>query len=157
MFLSLLSWLVPWLPPPLRRYATPARMAWLAQFMAFGCVGVVGFVVDTAVVYATRAQLGLYGAGLVAYLAAATGNWMLNRIWTFRGPHAGPAHRQWGLFIATNAVGFVLNRGTYALLVTFVPLCADEPVLAILAGTVAGVFVNFHFSRTVVFREQPGA
>ena len=157
MFLPLLSRLVPFLPSPLRRMATSARLAWLAQFMAFGCVGVIGFAVDTAVVYGTRAWLGLYGAGLLAYFVAVTGNWILNRIWTFRGPHTGPAHRQWGMFVATNAVGFVLNRGTYALLVTFVPLCAKEPVLAIMAGSIAGMFVNFHFSRNVVFRERPGA
>jgi putative flippase GtrA len=46
----------------------------------------------------------------------------------------------------------VLNRGTYALLVTFVPLCAEQPVYAVAAGAVAGMFVNFGLSRRVVFR-----
>ena len=74
---------------------------------------------DTATVYALRYQLGLYGAGLVSYLVAATGTWICNRLWTFRGSGSGPAHRQWARFLAANAVGFVLNRGTYALLITF--------------------------------------
>jgi putative flippase GtrA len=46
----------------------------------------------------------------------------------------------------------VLNRGTYALLVTFSVFCATNPVFAIAAGVAAGMFLNFHLSRTVVFR-----
>ena len=70
------------------------------------------------------ASLGLYGAGLVSYFVAATGTWLFNRLWTFRGRGSGPAHRQWARFLAANLLGFTLNRGTYALLVTFVALCA---------------------------------
>jgi hypothetical protein len=51
-----------------------------------------------------------------------------------------------------NLGGFTLNRGTYALLVTFVALCADQPVYAVAAGAIAGMFLNFGLSRTMVFR-----
>ena len=126
-------------------------MALVAQFLRFGVVGACGFVVDTATVYALRGTLGLYGAGMVSYLLAATSNWALNRIWTFRGQGGGPAHRQWARFMVANLAGFVLNRGTYAALVTWVPLCASQPVFAVAAGSVAGMFVNFGLSRRVVF------
>jgi putative flippase GtrA len=149
---TLLRRLVALLPAPLRRHTTPARITWAAQFFAFGCVGVAGFVLDTATVYALRHSLGLYGAGMVAYLVAGSGNWALNRIWTFRGHGGGPAHRQWALFLAANLVGFVLNRGTYALLITFVAACAEQPVYAVAGGAIAGMFVNFSFSRKLVFR-----
>ena len=140
------------LPAPLRRAATPARLAVVEQFLRFGVVGAVGFAVDTATVYGLRGALGLYGAGVVAYLTAATCNWLLNRIWTFRGQGSGPAHRQWMKFLLANLVGFILNRGTYALVVTLVPLAAAQPVIAIAAGTAAGMFVNFGLSRRLVFR-----
>jgi putative flippase GtrA len=118
----------------------------------FGVVGTLGFVVDTAVVYATRYALGLYGAGVLSYLVAASFNWVLNRAWTFRGQGTGPAHREWGRFVLANLVGFVLNRGTYAILVTIVPLCARQPVLAVAAGSIAGMGVNFALTRAMVFR-----
>jgi putative flippase GtrA len=140
------------LPAPMRRFASPARIGVLVQFLMFGSVGVAGFVVDTATVYALRHALGLYGAGMAAYLVAASVTWILNRLWTFRGQGTGPVHRQWARFLAVNMSGFVLNRGTYALLVTFVPLCAEQPVYAVAAGAVAGMFVNFGLSRRVVFR-----
>ena len=129
-----------------------AKLPLLAQFLRFGTVGTAGFMVDTATVYATRGALGLYGAGALAYLTAATANWLLNRIWTFRGRGGGPAHRQWLAYLAVNLLGFVLNRGTYAVLVTISATCAAQPVFAVAAGSIAGMFVNFHLSRSVVFR-----
>jgi putative flippase GtrA len=140
------------LPAPWRRSATPDRLAMAAQFMRFAVVGLVGLIVDTATVYGLRHSLGLYGAGLAAYVVAATGNWVLNRIWTFRGLGSGSAHRQWAMFMVTNLAGFVLNRGTYAILVTFVAAAAAQPVIATTAGSIAGMFVNFSLSRRLVFR-----
>jgi putative flippase GtrA len=140
------------LPAAMRHAATPDRLVMMAQFMRFGVVGLIGLVIDTATVYGLRHPLGLYGAGLVAYLTSATGNWVLNRLWTFRGQGSGPAHRQWGMFMITNLVGFVLNRGTYAILVTFVAVAAAQPVIATAAGSMAGMFVNFNMSRRLVFR-----
>lgn len=138
--------------PPSSRFVTPARLTLAAQFCRFGVVGAAGFVIDTATVYGLRHMLGLYGAGLVAYVTAATGNWILNRIWTFRGQGSGPAHRQWAMFMLANLGGFVLNRGTYVLLVTFLAAAASQPVIATAAGAIAGMFVNFGLSRRLVFR-----
>jgi putative flippase GtrA len=149
---ALLLRLATQLPPPAQQFATPGRILALLQFMMFGTVGVAGFLTDTASVYLLRYRLGLYGAGIVAYGVAASATWILNRSWTFRGRGSGPAHRQWARFLVVNLAGFVLNRGTYALLVTFVPRCAAQPVYAVAAGAIAGMFVNFNLSRTMVFR-----
>ena len=124
----------------------------LTQFLMFGTVGTLGFLVDTGTVYALRHPLGLYGAGMLAYGVAATVTWGLNRLWTFRGLGSGSAHHQWARFLVANLGGFVLNRGTYVALVTFVALCAAQPVYAVAAGAIVGMFLNFSLSRTVVFR-----
>ena len=136
----------------LARYVDPARIAVLAQFLRFGVVGTVGFGVDTATVYASRAALGLYGAGVLAFVVAATANWLFNRAWTFRGQGSGKAHVQWARFLAANSLGFVLNRGLYFVLVTISVLCARNPVLAVAAGSIAGMFANFNLTRRLVFR-----
>ena len=120
--------------------------------MMFGVVGGIGFLADTATVYSLRYSLGLYGAGAAAYVVAATVTWLLNRVWTFRGQGTGPVHQQWARFLLVNLGGFVLNRGTYAILVTFVPLCAAQPVYAVGAGAIVGMFLNFRLSRAIVFR-----
>jgi putative flippase GtrA len=135
------------------RRANPPRRAIAAQFLRFGCVGLCGFAVDTAIVYALRGAIGLYAAGFASYLAAATVNWVLNRLWTFRGRGGdGPLRRQWALFLLVNLAGLALNRGAYVLLIATTDLARAWPVLAVFAGAVAGMAVNFWLSRAVVFR-----
>ena len=142
----------PFLLPHLRALATPARLVLLQQFLRFGTVGFAGFAVDTLVVYALRGWVGLYAAGMISFLAAVTATWAGNRAWTFAGRGSGSAVRQWLRYLAANGLGAVLNRGTFVLLVFFVPICEQYPVLAILAGVAAGMGANFHMSRRVVFR-----
>ena len=124
----------------------------MIQFMMFGTVGAVGFLFDTATVYSLRHLLGLYGAGVVAYVVAASVNWLLNRLWTFRDRRHGRMHQQWLRFLVANLGGFALNRGTYVLLVMAVALCAEQPVLAVAAGAMVGMGLNFALSRALVFR-----
>jgi putative flippase GtrA len=138
--------------PPVWLAAGPEPAVATVQFLRFGMVGSVGFLFDTATVYGLRGPLGLYGAGMVAYLVAASVNWLLNRLWTFRGRNSGAAHRQWARFLFVNLGGFVLNRGTYATVIAFFPLAAAIPVIAVAAGAIAGLAVNFLSSRRFVFR-----
>ncbi|HTI01620.1 MAG TPA: GtrA family protein [Acidisoma sp.] len=124
------------------------------QFLQFGVVGTVGFLVDNAFVYTAHFVfgLGLILAGLLSFFVAATGNWFLNRIWTFRGASTGRLHHEWLRYLGTNAIGFVLNRGVYIALIATTAICVVHPVLALAAGSVAGLGVNFVMSRRVVFR-----
>lgn len=130
----------------------PGLVLLARQFMRFGTVGAMGFVVDFATVSALKGMFGPFWAGYLAFPIAASFTWAVNRIWTFRGQGSGPVHRQWAKFLATNAIGFVLNRGTYTLAILLVPFAAAHLVVALFAGTLAGMFVNFHLSRKVVFK-----
>lgn len=132
-----------------------ARLSLPAQMLRFGLIGTIGFLVDTATVYAAHFRLGLdlYASGALAYLTAATTTWLLNRRFTFpeaRGQRAGP---QWLRFVVTQLAGFALNRGTYALLIATVAAARAEPVIAVAAGSLAGMGVNFLAARLLVFRE----
>ena len=151
--LALVDWLVGALPGPAQHHISAGHRQLLAQVLQFGTVGVVGFLVDTAAVYATAAALGLYAAGVFAYAVAVTTTWWLNRVWTFRGAgRPGPMHRQWLRFVLANLPGLCLNLGTYFMLVATVPFCARVPVLAVAAGALAGMSANFILSRQMVFR-----
>ncbi|MGI9129378.1 MAG: GtrA family protein [Roseomonas sp.] len=133
----------------------PGRFQLMLEFLRFGVVGTIGLLVDTAVLYAGLALgLGLYGGRAVSYVVAATTTWALNRLWTFRGRGDGPVHRQWALFLVVNLVGFAMNYGTYAALISFVPMVAAHPVLGVAAGAIAGMFGNFVLSRRLVFRAR---
>ena len=133
-------------------WSTLCESGLIAQFLRFGTVGTSGFLIDTAIVYALAGSLGLYGAGLVSYIVAASSCWALNRVFTFRGRGHGSARRQWARYLLINISGLVFNRGTFAMLVALVPFCAAQPVFAVAGGAVAGMMVNFTLSRQVVFR-----
>ena len=141
---AIASWLAGWIGRE--------RSRTLLQFLRFGVVGTVGFLVDTAVLYAGLALgLGLSGGRAVSYLAAASATFALNRAWTFRGQGEGAVARQWALFVVLNLVGFAFNYGTYAALVATVALVAQHPVIGVAAGSLAGMMGNFLLSRRYVF------
>jgi putative flippase GtrA len=130
----------------------PARARLAVQFLAFGVVGTVGFLVDAAVLLgALAAGLGPYDGRAVSYVAAATTTWALNRAVTFRDSPPTAAGRQWALFLLVNLLGFACNYGTYAALIALVPMVAANPVLGVAAGALAGMVGNFILSRRYVF------
>ncbi|MCB8881793.1 GtrA family protein [Acidisoma cellulosilytica] len=124
------------------------------QFFQFGVVGTFGFLVDNAFVYTAHFVfgIGLILAGILSFFVAATANWFLNRIWTFRGASTGRVHHEWLRYLASNALGFVLNRGVYIALIATSALCVKHPVIALAAGSIAGLGINFVMSRRVVFK-----
>jgi putative flippase GtrA len=134
------------------RQLSPERRLLLRQFVQFAIIGAGGFVWDTAVVYATAPFIGPYAAGVVSFLIVGCINWLANRYWTYRHLNHDAMHRQVVMFLIANAVGFVLNRGTYIALIATQPLFRHHLILAIAAGAAAGMFMNFFLSRRLVFR-----
>jgi len=126
-----------------------------AELVLFSLAGVAGFLVDAGVVWVlTRAGVGPIMAQAVAFTMAVTVTWLLNRRFTF-AHHASPNWlREWLHYVVANSVGAVANNGVYALLVVTVALFSKEPVLAVAAGSVAGLIFNFTASRTLVFRAR---
>ncbi|MGL4685468.1 MAG: GtrA family protein [Commensalibacter sp.] len=127
----------------------------LIQFFRFGIVGLTGLAWDTLTVYALRHLIGLTLATILAYFVAATSNWIINRYWTFHG--MGNDHHmfyQWLRFIGANGLGFLLNRGTVFALFMISNFCNQHPVFALMAGAVAGMFVNFNLSQKLVFSSR---
>ena len=140
-------------PDRLSNRLSPAQAKLLAELLRFGVVGTVGFLVDTLTLYLALALgAGLYGGRVLSYLTAASANWILNRAWTFRQADRSQPGRQWLLFLLVNLLGFALNYGTYALLVRHWPMAAAYPVIAVAAGSIAGLTGNFVLSRRFVFK-----
>ena len=110
---------------------------------------------DASIVWAfTSAGVDPLTAQAVAFTVAVTVTWLLNRRFTF-AHHASPHWlREWLHYVAANSVGAVVNNGVYALLVLTVAMFSKEPVLAVAAGSLAGLVFNFTASRALVFRPR---
>jgi putative flippase GtrA len=136
-----------------------ARFGVSENFIRFAIVGTLGFFWDTCTVYALRPFTNLYVAGTCGFVVAATANWAVNRLWTYRHHNHSAPHLQWARFISANAVGFVFNRGVYFLLVSNyfsaaakTDIFQAQPVLAIAAGSISALCFNYFLSKRFVFR-----
>ena len=102
----------------------------------------------------SRAGMDLYSARACSFVAAASFTWFGNRRLTF--PSAPAARRpltgDWFLYLGAMTLGGLVNYGSYALLITYLPLFHDHPWLAVAAGTAAGLLINFTIARNVLYR-----
>jgi putative flippase GtrA len=126
------------------------------QFLRFALVGAAGFGVDAGSLYLAVRELGLglYLGRLMSYLAAATFTWALNRRYTFHAQRDHIRSREWVRYLAANTAGGLLNYGVYALLISSVESAERWPVIAVAAGSTAGLFANFVLSRRLVFTRR---
>lgn len=127
------------------------------EFARFVVIGTIGFIVDATTLKLVVALLhmDLYSGRVVSFLTAATGNWMLNRRFTFRqaGDHAPIT--QWLKYLGANGIGFAVNYSTYAALITYVAVVKENPVLGVAAGSIAAMSFNFTINKFWVFRARP--
>ncbi|MCB1169028.1 MAG: GtrA family protein [Leptospiraceae bacterium] len=120
----------------------------MMQFIRFGLVGALGTFVNMAVFEGLRLTGMHYTlASILSFLVAATGNYLLNRRWTFRA--ARDSAGGWLLYIAVNGAGLLANLGV---LVSLRQWGGWPTSLAQLAGIGAGMVLNFVLSKTIVFR-----
>lgn len=134
----------------------PLRRAVLPPFIGFLLVGTGGFVVDagTLSLYLWGVPDGFLVGRLLSFFVAVTFTWYLNRRFTFVVT-GRPSLREWARFVAVNLVGGGVNLAVYSVLVSYGDAFRALPVLAVAAGSVAGLFVNFLGASRIVFR--PGS
>jgi putative flippase GtrA len=130
------------------------------QALRFAAVGVVGFGIDAGVLMLAMWLLGLnvYSARVVSFLVAVTSTWAMNRAFTFRHDASSclltSMLAEWLRFCAANAVGGLVNLGTYVWLLNSVSSVREFPVLGVAVGSLSGLLVNFTLSKLFVFRGQ---
>ncbi len=131
----------------------PART--LRRLSTFAAIGTAAFLVDAAVLHLLRgAGLDLYSGRLLSFLAAVTFTWWGNRTFTFPDRRSPRLLAEWARFVLANAPGGFANYGVYALLVATLEPFARHPVLAVAAGSLAGLLLNFTNTVLFVFRPQ---
>jgi putative flippase GtrA len=116
---------------------------------------VVGFGVDAGVVAIVvhLLNVGPYQARLCSYLFAVATTWWLNRRYTFRS--TAPPLREFVAFLLANAFGASINLLVYAGIIAWRGSAGWLPIVAVAAGSLAGLSTNFLFSSKVVFPERP--
>ncbi len=132
------------------------------HFMRFCCVGLLGFVVDFSVL-TSIVDLGVnkIGGKFVSFAVAVVATWLVNRLWTFRA-HEGPKRslaREFGSYLTVQSVGFAANFSVYSALIYAAPVKNEhlQLLLGSVAGTAAGLMINYLGAKHLVFRRRARA
>jgi len=123
--------------------------------LRFALVGASGFIVDTCVLILLYevAALDLLLARALAFVAAASSNWVLNRVFTFADAcRAGRKSAQWLRFLASAVLSAVPNLGIFYLLMRILPETLPAILFAMSCGILAGYVSNYLLARHWVFR-----
>ncbi len=122
------------------------------QFLRFAIAGVVGFVVDAAVLYAALGVgLGYYLGRVLSFLAAAFTTWQINRRYAFTHQAGEDRLREWLRYLLAMLGGGIINYGVYALIIYNAPRGNWTPLFAVAAGSIAGLVANFLSAKLWVF------
>lgn len=133
-----------------------ARRLWRSRFLRFALVGGLGALVDIAALYLARDGFGLdlYSGRVFSFLCAVSFTFLANRAFTFGDTAKGPLLRQWLVFATSQLGGLAVNYTVYAVLVTYWPLAFQHPAIAVVAGSLAGLVVNYAAARRLVFKTR---
>ena len=125
------------------------------EFLRFAIAGAIGFVVDAGVLTLAMALgCGPYLGRVLSFLCAAFVTWQINRRITFTGRSSGSLWKEWYQYLLAMSFGGACNYAAYAVALKLLPKGPAAPVLAVAAGSIAGMFVNFLTAKLWVFRSK---
>ena len=128
----------------------------IRQIFFFAVAGVVGLLVDIAVLYALRGAVGPFYGRVVSFSAAVLATWLVNRSITFGDRRSGLSRRrEFTAYFTLMLAGGAVNYATYSALVLGSELVRQHLFLGVAAGSLAGMAVNFMTSRYLLFRRGP--
>ena len=125
------------------------------QLARFLFAGVIGFLVDTGVVYLMLwLGLGYYAARVLSFLSAVWTTWQLNRRYTFDSRRQESLWAEWTRYLAAMSLGGIVNFAVYSGIVSMLRPAAWLPLAGVAAGSVAGLAVNFTTAKWWVFKHK---
>lgn len=123
--------------------------------LKFALVGGTGFLVDTTMLILLYDVVGLdlASARAIAFVVAATSNWILNRRFTFnRQRYATTWSAQWLRFVGSALISALPNLGIFFLLMMLLPETLPYIIFAMCCGILAGYYCNYQLARRWVFK-----
>jgi len=123
------------------------------SFFLFVFVGVIGFVVDSSLLYILKNEFGLYISRGISFFFAVITTWGLNKLITFKNMHSGlPVWHEFLHYLKFMLIGGCVNYSAYAAAISLSVIIQGYPVIAVALGSLAGLFVNYLTSKYLLFK-----
>lgn len=126
----------------------------MRQVVLFCVGGFFGFLIDAGIVQflVSVFDANPYLSRLLSFVCAATGTWLFNRRFTFKGVRHYGQLGEWSRYLFAMSGGFAVNFTIYSILVYHHALVQRLPALAVAVGSLGGFVVNFSASRFWIYR-----
>ena len=124
------------------------------ELIFFGIAGVAGYLVDVAVTSLCKTFLGIYGARIPAFIAAATATWLFNRTLTFAAKKRvhESVFNEYLHYLSLMIFGLVVNYLVYAFSVTILKGQPFNIYISVALGSLAGMTINFFNSKKFLYK-----
>lgn len=123
----------------------------------FAIAGTVGFLLDAGVLQILTVFLAVppLVARIASFFVASVATWRINRRYAFSGGRQdqGPL-QEWARYVAASGLGALVNYLAFAMVVVTAGRTPVITTMAVAAGSLAGMVVNFTLYKYVIFRPQ---
>ena len=121
------------------------------EFFKYSLVGASGFAIDfTLLNLFIWFRLPIYAAATISLIIAASSNWYLNRIFTFKAVNSKSMSRQWVEFLIVSSGGLLINFIIFY--IGYEQLDWHHNLAKIVASLVAWIW-NFFANKYWTFRQ----
>ncbi|WIY53409.1 GtrA family protein [Devosia sp. YIM 151766] len=125
------------------------------RILPFALAGIIGFLVDAGVLLLTSPLLGPFRGRLLSFAAAVLATWLINRNFAFADKAAGTGKsRELLRYFLAMLPGMAVNWLIYGLVLTLLPATSAGLILAVAAGSLAGMAANLVAADRLVFRDR---
>jgi putative flippase GtrA len=101
--------------------------------------------------------MSYYSGRIISYALASSSTWYMNRRFTFADSRNDNRLGEWMRFVALNLSGGAVNYAIYAAYIRMHAGSTMAPAIGVALGSLAGMLVNFHLSKRLVFNRRPGS
>jgi putative flippase GtrA len=127
----------------------------MMRLVCFAVVGVIGAGVHIGGFWLIQRLFGLgnTAAWIMAFMAAATSSWALNRRFTFQDRASVQRSSEWMRYLAIAGLGAIAHFATFHAVIAWFATIAQHPALAIIPGSISSLCVTYLGASLLVFRK----
>lgn len=125
----------------------------MKQFIKFGLVGTVGFIVDALILLLLvhKFSFSIESSRIFSFSGAVFVTWILNRKFTFSKIEDTSKKKEYSLYLVIQTIGACLNYLIFISLVYYNIFFQDYLIVSLGIASLIAMFFNFYISKKFIY------